>query len=127
MSLQTLLIPLQTDIVDSVLLTVIQALTVAAFLLISLAAVHLLVRTLRADHGRLRDRDTRLILVAAGVLFVAGFARLVAGNDVPHGSLAGVVLGFTAVGYLLYLTRPELFELPAQSETTEEPDRGSAD
>jgi hypothetical protein len=92
-----------------------------------LAAVHLLIGALRAEHGRLRDREARFVLAAAGVLFVAGFGRLVVADAAPHGSLAGVVLGFTALVYLLYLARPELFELPTQDEPPEETDTQSAD
>jgi hypothetical protein len=125
MFVQVLLAPLQTNVVDSVLLTVLHGLTVVAFLATGLATVHLLVRALRAERGRLRDRDVRLILVGAGVLFAAGFARLTVAGSVSHEGLAGVVLGFTAVTYLLYLDRPELFELSAQGETAGETDTES--
>jgi hypothetical protein len=119
---RSLLAPLQASVVDSVLLAVLHGLTVVAFLAISLATVSLLVGALRAEHGRLRDREARIILVAAGVLFVAGFARLVVTDGVPNESLAGVALGFAAVAYLLSLARPALFDLSGEGETARDVD-----
>lgn len=124
---RVLLPSLQVSVVDSVLLTALQALTVVAFLVVSLAAVHLLVRVLRANYGRLRNGEARVVLAAAGVLFVAGFARLVVFNGVSHESLAGVALEFTAVAYLLYLSRPALFEVSTYDETVREANTESAD
>jgi len=123
---RVLTVALQASVVDSVLLTVLQAVTVVAFLLGGVAAVHLLVRALRADHGRLRDREARLVVAAAGGLFVVGFARLAITDGAPHGSLAAVALGFAAIAYLLYLARPALFEMPEQDETAGEADTGPA-
>lgn len=113
---------LQASVVDSVLLTLLQGLTVVGFLVVGLAAVHLLVGALRTEHGRLRDREARALLAGAGVLFVAGFARLVVADGVPSESLAGVALGFTAVAYLLSLAHPALFELSTGDETMGEGD-----
>jgi hypothetical protein len=111
--------PLQTDVFDQVLLVVLQGLVTVAFLGIGVVVAHLLVRALRTEYGRLRDREARFVLVGAGVLFVVGFARLVVVVEGAQGSLAAIVLGFTAVTYLLYLGRPTLFETPGQDQRNE--------
>jgi hypothetical protein len=116
---------------ETVLFTLLQALTVAGFLLVGVAAVHLLVRALRAEHdGRLRERDARLVLAGAAVLFVVGFAQVV-GDSVVGGvesaSLAAVVLGFCGVTYLLYTARPGLFEVAKNDGESATDDGGSTD
>lgn len=113
---------LQASVVDNVLLTALQGLAIVGILGFSLSGVHLLVRALRAEHGRLRNREAWFVLVAAGVLFVTGFARLVVADGVPSGSLAFVALGFIPVAYLLYLAQLALFEPSAQDKTTGEAD-----
>jgi hypothetical protein len=116
---------------ETVLFTLLQALTVAGFLFVGVAAAHLLVRALRAEHdGRLRERDARLVLAGAVVLFVVGFTRVV-GDSVVGGvesaSLAAVALGFSGVTYLLYTARPGLFELPEGDGESATDDGGSTD
>ncbi len=110
---------LRASVTDGALLTLLQALVALAFLGVSLAAVHLLVGALRSEQGHLGYRRARSVLVAAGVLFVAGFVRLVVVEGVPSASLAGVALGASAIAYLLYLARPELFAAPAEDEAAE--------
>jgi uncharacterized membrane protein len=119
---RALTVLLQVNVVDSLLLTLLQAVTVAALLGVGVLTVHLLVRALRARHGRLRDRDARLVLAAAGVLFVVGFGRLVVADGAPSGSLAGVALGGAAAAYLLYLARPTLFAFGEPDEPAGDPD-----
>jgi threonine/homoserine/homoserine lactone efflux protein len=87
-----------------------------AFLGVGVVTAHLLVRALQAEHGRLRDREARFVLVGAGVLFVVGFAQLVVSVEGAQEGLAAVALGFTAVAYLLYLSRPALFGTSEQDE-----------
>jgi hypothetical protein len=122
MSRHVLTPALRASVVDGALLTAVRGLAVVAFLAIGVVAVHLLVGAFRAEHGRLRDREARLVVVAAGVVFVAGFARLAVADGADHGSLAGVALGFTAIAYLPYLARPVPFELPADDGTAENAD-----
>ena len=108
-------------VLDRISLTILQILTVVAFLVVAVTAVHVLVRVLQKERGRLRDQDARLVLAAAGTLFVVGFAQLVVTDGVAHENLAAVALGFTAVAYLLYLVRPTLFEM-ADSDVNEKLD-----
>lgn len=115
---ETVPITLQVSVVDRVLLTVLQGVTVVGFLGISALAAHLLVRAFRTETGNLRIRDAKFMLAGASVLFVIGFTRLVITDGTPRESLAAVVLGFTGVTYLLYTTRPELFERADRDETS---------
>ncbi|WP_435181252.1 hypothetical protein [Halorussus sp. AFM4] len=101
---------LQTAVTDQLLLTVLQGLVVVGFLGISLLAAHLLVRAVRTDTGEFRTRDAKLMLAGASLLFVLGFTRLTVTDEIPAETLASVALGFAGVAYLLYTTRPELFE-----------------
>lgn len=114
--------PIQVDLLDSLLLTVLQVLVALGLVGASLLGVHLLVRALQADHGRLRDREARYVLAAAGVLFAVGLGRLVVIDGTPSEGLASVALAFATVTYLLYVTRPTVFELPGDDERATEPD-----
>jgi hypothetical protein len=118
MSTETEVIALQVDVVDRVLLTVLQGITVVGFLGISALASHLLVRAFRAENGEFRIRDAKIMLAGASVLFVIGFTGLVSADGTPTESLAAVALGFTGVTYLLYTTCPELFERADRGETS---------
>jgi hypothetical protein len=113
---ETELLLLQTNVVDRVLLTVLQGITVVGFLGISALAAHFLVQAVRTENGDFRIRDAKIMLAGAGVLFVIGFTRLVITDGTPTESLAAVALGFTGVTYLLYTTRPELFERADRDE-----------
>ena len=115
---ETELIALQTNAVDRVLLTVLQGIAVVGFLGISALAAHLLVQAFRTENGDFRIRDAKIMLAGASVLFVIGFTRLVITDSTPTESLAAVALGFTGVTYLLYTTRPELFERVDRDEAS---------
>jgi uncharacterized membrane protein len=108
---------LQTIVTDRLLLTVLQGLVVVGFLGTSLLAAHLLVRAVRTDTGEFRTRDAKLMLAGASVMFVLGFTRLTATDGIPAEPLASVALGFAGVAYLLYTTRPELFERAEDDRT----------
>jgi hypothetical protein len=108
---------LQTTVIDQLLLTVLQGLVVVGFLGISVLAAHLLVRAVRTETGEFRTRDAKLMLAGASLLFVLGFTRLTATDGVPAATLASVALGFAGVTYLLYTTRPELFERAEHDRT----------
>ena len=100
---------------ETVLFTLLHALTAGGFLLLGVAAAHLLVRGLRDDHdGRLRERDHRTMLAGAVVLFVLGFVQVVGASvvgEVETASLAALALGFCGVTYLLFVERPALFDV----------------
>jgi uncharacterized membrane protein YgdD (TMEM256/DUF423 family) len=91
-------------------LTILQALTVAAFLAVGIGAVRAIERAFRDEDGRLRRRESRFLLASAAALFTVGFAGAVAAETVSHESLAALALGFAAVASLLYGARPELFD-----------------
>lgn len=113
-----LLTVLQMTVTDQLLLTVLQGLVVVGFLGISLLAAHLLVRAVRTDTGEFRTRDAKLMLAGASLLFVLGFTRLTVTDGIPAETLASVALGFAGVAYLLYTTRPELFERTEDDRTS---------
>jgi hypothetical protein len=83
----------------------------------SLLGAHLLVRAIRTDTGEFRTRDAKVMLAGAGLLFIIGFTRLTLTDGVPAEALASVALGFVGVAYLLYTTRPDLFDRAEDNRT----------
>jgi uncharacterized membrane protein len=108
---------LQTTVTDQLLLSVLQGLVVVGFVGLSLLAAHLLVRAIRTDTGEFRTRDAKVMLAGAGLLFIIGFTRLTLTDGVPAEALASVALGFVGVAYLLYTTRPDLFDRAEDNRT----------
>jgi hypothetical protein len=115
---ETQLVALQATLIEQALMTVVQGLVVVGFLGVSVLAAHLLIRAFRGENSELSPRDTKIMLAGATVLFVIGFTRLVITDGTRTESLAAVALGFTGVTYLLYATRPELFERADRDETS---------
>ncbi len=108
---------LQTTVTDQLLLSVLQGLVVVGFVGLSLLAAHLLVRAIRTDTGEFRTRDAKVMLAGAGLLFIVGFTRLTLTDGIPAEALASVALGFVGVAYLLYTTRPDLFDRAEDNRT----------
>jgi uncharacterized membrane protein len=108
---------LQTTVTDQLLLSVLQGLVVVGFVGLSLLGAHLLVRAIRTDTGEFRTRDAKVMLAGAGLLFIIGFTRLTLTDGVPAEALASVALGFVGVAYLLYTTRPDLFDRAEDNRT----------
>lgn len=108
---------LQTTVTDQLLLSMLQGLVVVGFVGLSLLAAHLLVRAIRTDTGEFRTRDAKVMLAGAGLLFIIGFTRLTLTDGIPAEALASVALGFVGVAYLLYTTRPDLFDRAEDNRT----------
>jgi uncharacterized membrane protein len=108
---------LQTTVTDQLLLSVLQGLVIVGFVGLSLLAAHLLVRAIRTDTGEFRTRDAKVMLAGASLLFVVGFTRLTLTDGIPAEALASVALGFVGVAYLLYTTRPDLFDRAEDNRT----------